>query len=123
MGLDFIKKARRGFAKRWGRERARLSAADLFRCELGHIRTIAVRPHDLSHFSEGGRYVLHVEGARIVIYHNRLEVGVCEQPPPSVLGEIVELGGKALGVFFRRRERSGLVDVAVCLLSTEKEAA
>lgn len=124
MGMDFILKAKRGFRKGFDRERTKLTLADLgFRGLPKKIRTISCKPFGMENFSEGSRYELNVEHGRIFIYLNRMTVGVCEYPPQSVLSELIQLGGKALGLFHKIREHSELVEIVVCLGSQANEQA
>lgn len=124
MGMDFIQKAKRGFRKGWDRERTKLTLADLgFRGLPKKIRTISCKPFGSENFSEGQRYELNVEHGRIFAYLEGKTVAVCEYPPQSVLKVLIELGGKALGLFHKTREHSGLVEIEVCLGSQANEQA
>ena len=123
MGADFISKAGKTYRKGWDRERKKLSIAELFNKMPESIRGITVTPFDLSKFCDGGRYELNVEEGRIFVYDKRETIGVCTEPPRSVLKAVAALGGKTLGVFLKVREHSGRVEVAVCLDAKSKTQA
>lgn len=115
MGADFISKMKKGIRKGWDRERRRLSIAELFNRMPESIRAINVTPFEQAKFCEGDRYELNVKEGRIFVYSNQVTIGVCKEPPRSVLTAVAALGGKTLGLFIKVREHSGTVEVAVCL--------
>ena len=115
MGADFISKAGKTYRKGWDRERRKLSIAELFNKMPQSIRGITVTPCEISKFCDGGRYELDVQEGRIFVYLNRETIGVCPDPPRSVLAAVAALGGKTLGIFLKVREHSERVEVAVCL--------
>lgn len=115
MGADFISKAGKSYRKGWDRERRKLSIAELFNRMPESIRAITVTPFNLPKFCDGGRYELNIEEGRIFVYLNQEPIGVCTEPPRSVLTAIAALGGKTLGIFLKVREHSERVEVAVCL--------
>jgi hypothetical protein len=123
MGADFISKAGKTYRKGWDRERRKLSIAELFNRMPERIRAIVVTPFDLPKFCDGGRYELSVQEGRIFVYSNRETIGVCTEPPRSVVRAISALGGRTLGVFLKVREHSGRVEVAVCLDTQSKTQA
>jgi len=121
MGNDFIQKTKRSFRKGLDRERWRLTLAEpgLFGTSRKR-RTLSCVPFDLSHFGEGMKFELNLENGRIFLYSNRVSVGVCKEPPQSILQELSTVGGKALGVFHKLREHSGMVEIAIALESESK---
>jgi hypothetical protein len=123
MGNEFLDKIKGGCRKGWDRAKRKLSVVDIFRGTPEKIRTICVRPDDVTCFCDGDLYELRADSGSIQIYKDLRLIGTCTDPPKSVLNEIVSLGGQALGGFYRLREHSGLVDVAVCLDSKAKEQA
>lgn len=117
MGADYISKTKKTQRKGWDRAKRKLSLDELFG-QMDKIRTILVTPYnasDLSKFTEGGLYELHIEADRIFVYSKRVSIGVCKEPPGSVLKAVAALGGKTLGLFYKRQDHSGLVEVGVCL--------
>jgi hypothetical protein len=122
MGMDFIQKAKRGFRKGWERGRQKLTSVDLFlRLPGRKIRTILVVPFGPENFHEGDQYELNVEHGRIFVYRERVPIGVCKEPSQSILNEMTDLGGKALGAFYKVREHSGFIEIVVCIGSHAKE--
>jgi hypothetical protein len=122
MGNEFIQKTKRSYRKGIDRERRKLTLADLGLFGTSKkIRTITCVPFGLEHFSEGSLYELNAEEGRISIRANGVRVGVCQDPPRSILLEICSVGGKALGMFYSIRAHSGLVEIAIGLESNAKE--
>ena len=122
MGLAFLCKTNKQIRKRWDVQRTRLSAPDLFSGLAKSVRTIVVVPCNGFEFSEGQRFELDVqEGGRFYAYHDRLLVGICDQPARSLLLAAKEVGGKVLGVFHEVREHSGVVEIIVCVDSESAE--
>jgi hypothetical protein len=118
MGADYISKSKKTHRKGWDRAKRKLSLDELFSQMPESIRTILVtpfNPSDISKFSEGGLFELHVEHDRIFVYLKRVCIGVCKEPPRSVLKAVNALGGKTLGLFHKLQEHSGLIEVVVCL--------
>jgi hypothetical protein len=118
MGADYISKTKKTQRKGWDRAKRKLSLDELFSRRPDKIRTILVTPFDPtepSKFAEGCLYELHVEADRIFVYSKRVAIGVCKEPPRSVLKAVASLGGKTLGRFDKRQEHSGLVAVGVYL--------
>jgi hypothetical protein len=118
MGADYISKTKKTQRKGWDRAKRKLSLDELFSQMPDKIRTILITPFDPSDhtkFAEGGFYELHVEVDRIFVYSKRVAIGVCKEPPRSVLKAVAALGGKTLGLFHKRQAHSGLVEVGVCL--------
>jgi hypothetical protein len=118
MGADYISKTKKTQRKGWDRAKRKLSLDELFSQRPDKIRTILVTPFDPtdpSKFIEGCLYELHVEVDRIFVYSKRVAVGVCKEPPRSVLKAVASLVGKTLGRFDKRQEHSGMVAVGVCL--------
>ena len=118
MGADYLSKTKKTHRKGWDRAKRKLSLDELFSQMPKSIRTILVTPYepsDPSKFCEGGLYELNVDNGRIFVYSKRAEIGACKDPPRSVLLAVTALGGKTLGLFYKRQEHSGLVEVVVCL--------
>lgn len=118
MGADYISKTKKTQRKGWDRARRKLSLDEMFSQRPDKIRTILVTPFDpsdLSKFDEGCLYELHVEVDRIFVYSKRTSIGVCKEPPRSVLKAVAALGGKTLGLFHKRQAHSGLVEVGISL--------
>jgi hypothetical protein len=116
MGIDFIRKVTKNLRKGFDREYRRLTLADLgFRGTSRKIRTILCVPFGLENFKEGSVYELNLEDGRIYLYKDRQRVGVCQDPPRSIVLQLKEVGGKALGSFDKLREHSKLAEVAVWL--------
>ena len=115
MGIDFIYKVKPHLRKGWDRGVSRLSRAQLFRTAVEEIRTITVKPQPGSSFSASDTYELRGDGSAIDVYRQGKLIGLCEHPPESVMVEIRDEGGIALGEFHRSREHSGLVEIAVCV--------
>lgn len=118
MGADYISKTKKTQRKGWDRAKRKLSLDELFSQMPHKIRTLLVTPFDPSDpskFCEGGLYELHVEHDRIFVYSKRVSIGVCKETPRSVLTAVATLGGKTLGLFHKRQQHSGLVEVSVCL--------
>ena len=116
MGNDFIHKVTKNLRKGFDREFKRLTLADLgFRGTSKKIRTILCVPFGLDNFKEGLAYELNLEDGRIYIYRDRQRVGVCQQPPRSIATALKDLGGKALGSFYKLREHSNMVEIVIGL--------
>jgi hypothetical protein len=116
MGIDFIRKVTKNLRKGFDREYRRLTLADLgFRGTSRKIRTILCVPFGLENFKEGSVYELNLEDGRVYLYKDRQRVGVCQDPPRSIVLQLKEVGGKALGSFDKLREHSKLAEVAVWL--------
>lgn len=116
MGNDFIHKVTKSLRKGFDREFKRLTLADLgFRGTSKKIRTILCVPFGLENFKDGFAYELNLEDGRIYVYRDRQRVGVCEQPPRSVAVALKELGGKALGSFYKLRKHSNVVEIVIGL--------
>lgn len=118
MGADYISKTKKSHRKGWDRAKRKLSLDELFSQMPESIRTILLTPYDpsdLSKFCDGSLYELNVDHGRIFVYSKRVEIGVCKEPPQSVLKAVALLGGKTLGLFHKVQEHSGLVEVVVCL--------
>ncbi|MGB7922013.1 MAG: hypothetical protein WCF57_02080 [Pyrinomonadaceae bacterium] len=118
MGADYISKTKKTHRKGWDRAKRKLSLDELFSQMPNKIRTILITPFDPSDpskFCEGGVYELQVEVDRIFVYSKRAPIGVCKETPRSVVKAVAALGGKTLGLFYKKQEHSGLVEVGVCL--------
>jgi len=116
MGNDFIHKITKSLRKGFDREFKRLTLADLgFRGTSKKIRTISCVPFGLENFKEGFVYELNLEDERIYLYKERQRVGVCQEPPRSIVLALKALGGKALGSFYKLREHSKLAEIVIGL--------
>jgi hypothetical protein len=118
MGADYISKTKKTHRKGWDRAKRKLSLDELLFQRPESIRNILVTPYDssdLSKFCQGAHYELNVEEGRIFVYSGRDSIGVCKEPPRSVLKAVASLGGKTLGFFSRVLEHSGLIEISVCL--------
>jgi len=115
MGLAFLCKTNKQIRKRWDVQRMRLSTPDLFSGLAKSVRTIVVVPCNGFEFSNGQLFELDVQDGRFYAYHDRVLVGICDQPARSLLLAAKDLGGKVLGMFHEVREHSGVVEIIVCV--------
>lgn len=114
MGNEFLFKTEESFRKDHDRARMKMSEPDLFPVVTNNNATIAAKPIEGFSFGEGDVYELIADQDCITIYCDMAPVGICENPPRSVVDEIKVLGrGRAVGTLHRRRRHGGAADIAV----------
>lgn len=118
MGADYQSKTKKSHRKGWDLAKRKLSLEELRFERPESIRNILVTPYDptdLSKFCPGAIYELNVKMGRIFVYLGGDDIGVCKEPPRSVLKAVSALGGKTLGFFSRVLEHSEQIEISVCL--------
>jgi hypothetical protein len=115
MGLDYIRRATDSFQRKWDRSQERLKAEDLFYQPPDKLRLITLKPVCPEAFFEGGQYELAANNEQIEVWHDQKLVGVCADPPPSIMSRLIEVGAIAEGAFFGQREFDSLIDIAIAL--------
>jgi hypothetical protein len=115
MGLDFIRRRTDTFRRKWDRSQERFKTEDIFCLPPEKLRLITIKPIRPAVFSKSKQYELAANSNQIDVLLDRELVGICADPPASIVDDIIRVGGIAEGVFWGQREYSGLVDIAVCL--------
>jgi len=122
MGLAILTKCSKDVRKQWDGQRIRLSMPGLFTQLAPSIRTLVATPLNHHSFSPSDRYSLFLREGRLEVYIGLDLVGICKDPPRSILLATKAIGGRCLGLFHGTREISGLVEITVCLETQEDVA-
>lgn len=115
MGLDFIKKCAKSFAKSWDRGKSELAAPNLFR----HDPVLAARTYYANlkpgtNAPSGHEFLLRVVGNDLCLYEGPTSVGSIKDTPPSLVAAIKSEGCEvAVAKVVCVHEFSGAVDVSV----------
>ena len=115
MGLDFIRRTADTFRRKWDLSQERFRTEDIFCLPPERLRLITIKPVSPAAFGKGKQYELAANSKQIDVLLDRELVGICADPPASIVDDLIQVGGIAEGVFWGHREYSGLVDLAVCL--------
>ena len=114
MGLDFIRRASKGFTKAWNRSKAELSQPTLFtQYPECRTRSVIADLDERAKLSEGTHIVVCVQGSKLILVQEKSRVGVVEHPPADLLGSIHQAGDCALGHVVRINPLSGTADVEI----------
>lgn len=113
MGLDFIRRAAKGFTKAWDRGRTNLAIPSLFsrNPQLGR-RSVIVEFQDFTP-CVGAEYPVCFNGPDLVMLHENHCVGLLKSPPSDLVDAVRDVGGTALGQITRFNPISGTGDVEV----------
>lgn len=114
MGLDFIRRAAKGFNKAWDRGRTSLAMPSLFshNPQLGRRSVIVEFIPDFTP-RVGCEYAVCFSGPDLVMLDEVNCVGVLKSPPPDLVDAVRDAGGAALGQITRFNPISGTGDVEV----------
>lgn len=114
MGLDFIRRASKGFTKAWDRGRVSLAQPTLFtRHPESRRRTVIAELSPGCRVSVGMELMVCVDGERLILLEEISEVGCVECPPADSVDAIRTTGGHALGHVVCINPISGTADVEI----------
>lgn len=115
MGNSFVVKTQGGIKKGWDKAKQRLSIAELqFDCPE-NIRTVQAKPFNSGAIETGQNLVIKENKGTLLMLSKGEIIGICENPPPSVIDGLTNLGGYGVGKVDRVKKLSGFLDIAVYL--------
>ena len=114
MGLDFIRRAAKGFTKTWDRGRTSLATPSLFtRYPEARRRTVLAEMAPDCTPRVGAEFAVCVEGQRLVHIDETNRIGCLQNPPSDLVDAIRAAGGYALGQISHFNPISGTADVEI----------
>lgn len=114
MGLDFLRRAAKGFTKAWDRGRTSLAAPSLFtRYPESRTRTVITELLPDCHVKVGAEVAVCFAGDQLILVEETSQIGCLKNPPPDLVAAVREAGGYALGQIKQFNPLSGTADVEV----------
>jgi hypothetical protein len=114
MGLDFIRRAAKGFTKAWDRGRTSLAEPSLFtRYPETRTRTVIAELLPDCQVKVGAELAVCVAGDQLILIQETHQVGYMNNPPPELLEAVRCAGGYALGQIKQFNPLSGTADVEI----------
>ena len=114
MGLDFIRRAAKGFTKAWDRGRTSLATPTLFtRYPESRTRTVIAEMQPDCNVSVGAELAICVVGDKLILIDETSQVGCMQNPPTDLVDAVRAAGGCALGQITRFNPISGTADVEI----------
>ncbi len=114
MGLDFIRRAAKGFTKAWDRGRTSLASPSLFtRYPESRTRTVIADVMPDSQVQVGAELVVCFAGDQLILVEETNQIGCMKNPPADLVEAVREAGGYALGQIKQFNPLSGTADVEV----------
>ena len=114
MGLDFIRRAAKGFTKAWDRGRTDLVEPSLFtRYPESRTRTVIAELLPGCQVKVGAELAVCFAGDQLILVDETNQVACMRNPPPDLVMAVREAGGYALGQIKQFNPLSGTADVEV----------
>jgi hypothetical protein len=114
MGIDFIAKTGKTFARGWDRGKQELSQPDLFtRHPEIQERTFIAHPSNGTKLEAGLEIDLRLRGAEIALFKDDRLIGRSQSAPQALVAVIHKNGGMARGIIDRTHHLSGACDIVV----------
>ncbi|MCO4095360.1 MAG: hypothetical protein HEQ37_19250 [Acidovorax sp.] len=114
MGLDFIRRAAKGFTKSWDRGRTSLATPSLFtRYPEARRRTVIAEMAPDCNPRVGAEFAICIEGRSLVLIEETSRIGYLQNPPSDLVDAIRAAGGCALGQISHFNPISGTADVEI----------
>ena len=114
MGLDFIRRAAKGFTKSWDRGRTNLAKPSLFtRYPEARRRTVIAEMAPDCNPRVGAELLVCVEGNCVILIDEAYRIGCLQNPPSDLVDAIRAAGGNAMGQISHFNPISGTADVEI----------
>lgn len=114
MGLDFIRRGAKGFAKAWDKGRTSLAEPTLFtRYPEARARTVIAELLPDCKTKVGAQLAVCVRGDQLVLVEETNQIGCMKSPPPDLLAAVRSAGGYAFGQIKQIHPLSGTADVEI----------
>ena len=114
MGLDFIRRAAKGFTKAWDRGRTSLAEPSLFtRYPESRTRTVIAELLPDCQVKVGAELAVCFDGDQLILVEETNQIGCMRNPPPDLVAAVRNAGGYALGQIRQFNPLSGTADVEI----------